>query len=163
MTQLFCSHPNCAELGQFKAPKDRNTLHSYHWFCLQHVREYNARWDYYQNMSSEDIERDREFDRHGRRPTWKFSDRFATRPWYDPFRFMDQDNHAPPLRILPPEIKKAIEIMQLDYPFDKDELKGVYKALAKKYHPDLNGGCKKAEERLKIINEAYSFLSKKVS
>jgi len=38
------------------------------------------------------------------------------------------------------------------------ELKRRYKNLAKEHHPDLHGGDKAAEERLKLINEAYTFL-----
>lgn len=40
-----------------------------------------------------------------------------------------------------------------------DELKKVYRRLAKKYHPDANAGDKAAEERFKEISEAYSVLS----
>ena len=38
------------------------------------------------------------------------------------------------------------------------ELKTRYKKLVKLHHPDLHGGDKKAEERLKLINEAYTYL-----
>ena len=48
----------------------------------------------------------------------------------------------------------------LDLPPDVTlkELKARYKQLAKRHHPDLHGGDKKAEERLKLINEAYTYL-----
>ena len=39
------------------------------------------------------------------------------------------------------------------------DIKNAYKEQAKKYHPDLNGGNKKFEERFKDINEAYNVLS----
>ena len=38
----------------------------------------------------------------------------------------------------------------------EEEIKKAYKQLARKYHPDLNGGSKEAEERMKEVNEAYS-------
>ena len=42
-----------------------------------------------------------------------------------------------------------------------DEIKKAYRRLAKKYHPDLNKGDKKAEEKLKSVNKAYEILSDK--
>jgi len=42
--------------------------------------------------------------------------------------------------------------------FTLDELKTRYKVLAKKHHPDLNGGDKASEERLKLVIEAYTYL-----
>ena len=40
-----------------------------------------------------------------------------------------------------------------------EEIKKAYKKLAKKFHPDLNPGNKRAEEAFKRTNEAYSVLS----
>ena len=41
-----------------------------------------------------------------------------------------------------------------------DEVKKAYRALAKKYHPDVNNGDSGAETRMKEINEAYSAIMK---
>ncbi|EEZ93273.1 MAG: heat shock protein DnaJ domain protein [Candidatus Parvarchaeum acidiphilum ARMAN-4] len=43
----------------------------------------------------------------------------------------------------------------------EEEIKKAFKSLAKKYHPDLNPGDKKAEEKFKEINEAYRALMNK--
>lgn len=40
-----------------------------------------------------------------------------------------------------------------------DEIKNAYREMAKKYHPDVNGNNRKAEERFKDIGEAYNTLS----
>lgn len=40
-----------------------------------------------------------------------------------------------------------------------DEIKTAFREQAKKYHPDVNGGNSKTEERFKDINEAYRVLS----
>lgn len=41
----------------------------------------------------------------------------------------------------------------------QDEIKRAYRNLAKKYHPDHNQGNKEAEDRFKLVNEAYQVLS----
>ena len=40
-----------------------------------------------------------------------------------------------------------------------EEIKKTFRKLARKYHPDVNPGDKKAEEKFKEINEAYEVLS----
>src|SRR5260221_13431843 len=40
-----------------------------------------------------------------------------------------------------------------------DDIKKAFRKLARKYHPDVNHGDKKAEEKFKEINEAYEVLS----
>lgn len=44
-----------------------------------------------------------------------------------------------------------------------DEIKLAYREQAKKYHPDLNAGDNRYEERFKDINEAYKILSDSTS
>ena len=41
-----------------------------------------------------------------------------------------------------------------------DEIKKAYRALAKKYHPDVNNGSSEAELKMKEVNEAYSAVMK---
>ena len=42
-----------------------------------------------------------------------------------------------------------------------DEVKAAYRKLAKKYHPDINQGDARAEQRMKEINEAYDLIMRK--
>ena len=37
-----CEMPSCCGMGEYRAPKSRTTLQDYWWFCLEHVRAYNA-------------------------------------------------------------------------------------------------------------------------
>ena len=52
----------------------------------------------------------------------------------------------------------ALSVMELELPIELEELKSRYKDLVKLNHPDRNGGDKESEERLKIINQAYTTL-----
>ena len=51
------------------------------------------------------------------------------------------------------------EILQVSRDATGAEIKKAYRKLALKYHPDKNPGDKEAEERFKLINEAYGVLS----
>ena len=51
-----------------------------------------------------------------------------------------------------------LQVLGLSSNFNDSELKNAYRKEAKKWHPDLNKDDIYAEERLKLINEAYAFL-----
>ena len=51
-----------------------------------------------------------------------------------------------------------LSILGLSYDFDDNELKKAFRREARKWHPDLNKNDINAEERFKLINEAYEFL-----
>jgi len=53
---------------------------------------------------------------------------------------------------------QALAVFDLDPPFTAVNLKARYKVLVKQHHPDAHGGDKAAEEKLKIINQAYATL-----
>jgi len=48
----------------------------------------------------------------------------------------------------------------LSHDFDDKELKKAFRKEARKWHPDLNKNDLNAEERFKLINEAYEYLGK---
>jgi DnaJ-domain-containing protein 1 len=54
--------------------------------------------------------------------------------------------------------EQALAVFDLDPPFTQVNLKAKYKVLVKLHHPDAHGGDKAAEEKLKIINQAYTTL-----
>ncbi len=56
-------------------------------------------------------------------------------------------------------MKNYYEILEIQREATQEEIKKIYRKLAKKYHPDVNPGNKEAEEKFKEINEAYSILS----
>ena len=57
------------------------------------------------------------------------------------------------------EFKDYYAILGLSPDADEQAIKQAYRKLARQYHPDVNPGDKKAEERFKEINEAYQALS----
>ena len=56
----------------------------------------------------------------------------------------------------PPELREPLATLGLSWPTTLDAVKTRYKELAKRHHPDANGGDRAAEERLKTLNLAYA-------
>ncbi|MGC2523720.1 MAG: DnaJ domain-containing protein, partial [Stellaceae bacterium] len=54
--------------------------------------------------------------------------------------------------------EQALAVFEIEPPFTPVRLKARYKTLVKLHHPDAHGGDKAAEEKLKIINQAYATL-----
>src|SRR2546425_13103379 len=57
------------------------------------------------------------------------------------------------------EYKDYYKILNVARGASADEIKKAFRKLARKYHPDVNPGDKKSEEKFKEINEAYEVLS----
>ncbi|MCK6441342.1 J domain-containing protein [Elstera cyanobacteriorum] len=168
-----CDHAGCPHAGEFRAPKSRSDLNSYYWFCLDHVREYNLAWNYYAGMSPEEIEAENRTDATWNRPTWPFGQSkpggktqyqpgTGRRPRFtDGFGFFEDDAEADRTAArgsASAEETKAMAIFNLSHPITLADVKTRYKELVKRHHPDANGGDKQAEERIKVINQAYTVL-----
>ncbi|MDO5713504.1 MAG: J domain-containing protein [Tissierellia bacterium] len=57
------------------------------------------------------------------------------------------------------EYKDYYKVLGVDKNASEKEIKSAYRKLAKKYHPDLNPGNEKFQEKFKEVNEAYEVLS----
>lgn len=160
-----CHAPGCAEDGVHRAPVARDRLTEYYWFCTEHVRRYNLAWDYFAGMNEQEIERQRRFDTVWQRPSWPFG-RFGERAAsgyrvHDSFGFFSEGpegaNGVGAARPRTAE-QKALELLDLEEPVSFADVKTRYMTLVKQLHPDANGGDTEAEERLKIVNQAYGAL-----
>ena len=66
-----CAHPGCDKIGEFKAPRGRDYEGQFYTFCAEHVRAYNATYDYFKGMNDEALAKYRADEIVGHRPTWK--------------------------------------------------------------------------------------------
>jgi hypothetical protein len=169
-----CDQPGCIAGGDYRAPKSRLDLHDYYWFCLDHVRAYNSAWNYYAGMSDTEIEAEIRHDTVWQRPSWRLGDRHG--PGYadrirdhfgvfsgspegpDERRRRHGDHRRDLVRRALSAREQALAVFEIEPPFTLVSLKARYKTLVKLHHPDAHGGDKAAEEKLKIINQAYATL-----
>ena len=167
-----CAEPGCKEAGEFRAPLAPGTFDgpgAWRWLCLDHVREFNARYNFFSGMSADEIadaqtpyagwEREtRAFNTVGadRPPTWAdFHDpldaiagRFGQR------RAADRKDGKP----LSGEDRCALSALGLDIDADRRALRTRYSELVRQYHPDRNGGDRSLEHKLTAVLKAYEHL-----
>ena len=156
-----CAHINCNKIGNFKAPISRENINEYIYFCIEHIREYNKKWNYYEGLNNEEIESEIRKATTWERPTWPIRDG-VKKNWDNMnFEFYDFDN----LNNKEAEKKnenfsideiKAFKIFNISPTKNIEIIKKAYKKLVKKYHPDYNMGNKEYENKIKEINQAYN-------
>ncbi|MDJ0642264.1 MAG: DnaJ domain-containing protein [Erythrobacter sp.] len=176
-----CEAPGCCEPGEFRAPGFRangfDGPGEWRWFCLEHVREFNAGYDWFEGMSAEEI-------LTAQSPTagWRTeSPGFSQRVHVDGMpRWADFDDPLDAISARAAGIKskaqreaamamdgrfskdeaQALETMGLGLDTDRRRLRRRYSELVRRYHPDRNGGDRKFEARLGKVVEAYQLLRK---
>jgi hypothetical protein len=176
-----CEAPGCCEAGEFRAPGTRphgfDGPGEWRWFCLDHVREFNASYDWFEGMSAEEILR-----AHAPIAGWKTTSR-AFRPTAgiaDAPRWAD---YADPLDAISARARgiksraeraartaisgrfskeetAALEVMGLGSDIDRSRLRRRYSELVRRYHPDRNGGDRMHEAQLTAVVDAYQLLRK---
>ncbi len=170
---LGCDHPGCDAVATHRAPKSRDRLNDHYWFCLEHVRDYNRKWNYYAGMSNVQVEQEIRNDTVWRRPTWPFGSTVDTGAFNPKMAYRDdlgvfeaaagaRRQQKQERRAAEPaqHVQRALRIMAIEPPVTLTELKSRYKELVKRLHPDANGGDTVAEDKLKEINQAYATIKK---
>lgn len=173
--QARCAVPGCDEPGEFKAPLQPANFDgpgAWRFLCLGHVREHNAKYNFFDGMSAEEIQ-----DAQGplggwERPSRRFAANGADPPprwsdFSDPLdaistRFGHLREDGRPSRFSKPE-RRALSVLGLGEDADRHQLRKRYSGLVRRYHPDKNGGDRSHEGRLGEVIEAYQLLRKSLA
>ena len=161
-----CDHKGCEEQGKFRAPKSPDVLDDYYWFCKDHVREYNLKWNFFETATEADLARQQDSDRVWERKTKPFKRTEEQRAWArlgidDAHQVLGENATRNPganggaSRRLPPTERRAIEILEAKDTATKKDLRKAYKSLIKVLHPDMNGGDRSQEEQLQLVVWAW--------
>lgn len=166
-SQKPCDFPGCKEKGAYRAPKSPDLLDEFFWFCRDHVREYNLKWNFFGTASDEEFQKLLDKDRLWERETKPFSRKDDGRAWArlgvdDPLDLLGEKatqnkgkSTSTATRKLPSQERKAIEILDARDTWTKTEIRKQYKSLVKDLHPDMNGGDRRDEERLQEVVWAW--------
>src|SRR5262249_8297247 len=66
-----CQWKGCSNAGLYRAPMGRGREGQYLRLCLEHVREFNASYNYFAGMSNAEVEAYQKDSLTGHRPTWR--------------------------------------------------------------------------------------------
>lgn len=173
----LCQRPGCAEPGEFRAPGARapgfDGPGEWRWFCLDHVREFNAGYDWFEGMSAEEILRAQsplagwETETRAFRPTAGVDEAPRWADYADPLDAISKrarglrgamGREAEAQSRFSPDERRALEVMGLDGKVDRTALRQRYSLLVRRYHPDRNGGDRRHEALLGRVVEAYQLL-----
>lgn len=174
-----CQAPGCHEPGEFRAPGMRGNSFDgpgeWRWFCLDHVREFNAGYDWFEGMNAEEI-----LAAQSPVAGWA-SDTKAFRPdagvdgmprWADFADPLDAiGGRAAEIKAraagkvtefsrFTPREQEALNLLGLKVNAERSQLRRRYSQLVRRYHPDRNGGDRSHEARLVKVVEAYQLLRK---
>ena len=167
-----CAKPGCAEPGVYPAPRGRGREGEFFHFCLDHVREYNRSYNYFNGMTDADIAQYQEQVVTGHRPTWSMGAKRAADPSFGPHAETFRDpfdlfagrfgpgrrEYEVRRRPVGNVQRKSLQALNLDEAASAAEIKSRYKALVKRHHPDANGGDRSSEDKLREIIQAYTYL-----
>lgn len=172
-----CQWKGCEKPGPHKAPMGRGQDGHYYNFCMDHVRQYNHSYNYFDGMSDAEVDEFRKDSLTGHRPTWKAGANAwahgtrhsmnepagAKRGVNDPHDFFawrasKAPDEAQGRRALKPLERKALETLNLEVSASREEIKARFKEQVKLHHPDLHGGDTRSEDKLREIIQAYNYL-----
>ena len=165
--KIICDWEMCENEGIYKAPIERDNSKKYRLLCLEHIKIFNKKWNYFENMSDEQIEYFVKSDITWHKSTKSFgsSENFFNILWNnaleDKLNIFNSKSYKDYKKAkISNTDKDAFDIMDLKYDSKWEEIHIRFKTLVKKYHPDKNQGSKKFENKLKQITLAYSQLKK---
>ena len=161
----ICDWNNCNEIGAYKAPIEKDNSKDYRLLCLEHIKEFNKNWNYFSGMNDKEICEFIKSDMTWHKPTQSFesSDNFFKVLWnniLDGKKEKLEDHRFNSMRQFRFDQNdlKAFNILGVSVGLKWEKIQEKFKKLVKKFHPDMNLGNKKFEDKLKVITLAYTQL-----
>ncbi len=180
-----CEYPGCSKPGDYKAPRrhfreerqgapqsiieEKEAAHR--WFCLEHVKEFNAAWNYYEGLDAAGMEQAIRHDTVWNRPSWPFGHwgprrrkRYSAVNGNGREKTGAREEDSASARKNHATARAALAELGLEPPVEFPAVKRRYRELVKRHHPDVkeNGHGPAARavdgEAMLRLNAAFTFL-----
>ena len=157
-----CAFLNCKEEGIYPAPRSRKDINSYKYYCIEHIRDFNKSWNYFDGLTEEEFENEIRKSTTWDRPSWKFGTSNCNKKINDPFNlFSDKKDEKVSKKKVNYKLLSSWKLLELNPTTNIQEVKKQYKSLAKKWHPDKNLKLKdNASDMFVKITNAYKVIIK---
>lgn len=170
----ICAAPGCANPAEFRAPRSNRVageVGGWQFLCLDHVRAFNAGYNFFDGMSPEAIaaaqsplagwERAAHDPPRGRMAADGSRTRFndplnAMRGRYGPDVFAGR--RARSGHVVDDTDMKALKLLGLTVDATLADIRRAYHAAVRRFHPDANGGDRAHEGKLQAVVQAYTHL-----
>tara|TARA_Y100001935_G_scaffold67659_1_gene56740 strand:- start:330 stop:866 length:537 start_codon:yes stop_codon:yes gene_type:complete len=158
--ERICSNPKCKEMGVYPAPKSREQLREYLYFCINCIRDFNKSWNYFEGLNEQELEVEIRKSVTWDRPSWKFGTKNMTYDFEKAFKKFENQNYKRNKQALDKKLENAFIVLGLSHDTSIKEVKTKYKFLAKKWHPDVQCENKSKNNKDKFINitNAYKII-----
>ena len=156
-----CDNLGCNGSGDYIAKSKNGKINFY---CIEHIKLHNKNYNFFSDMTEEEIIDFQISSMTGHRPTWKmgsnhnaskkdFFEFYSDNKIDDPFGFFEEkkSNNKKYFGDGKSANSKALKELGLNGKPTKKEIQNKFKELVKRLHPDINGKNEKNENKLKIV------------
>ncbi len=153
-----CDHPGCAAEGEFRAPLSNRAPGSeagWQFLCLEHVRAFNARYNFFDGLSPDEI-----IEAQSPLAGWERATNGKAFTFGDAHDLFPHDKRAAaaPKRWAAFGDAQALGVLGLGDSATAGDVRRAYKRLVRRYHPDSNDGDRSQEGKLQAVVNAYTHL-----
>ena len=85
-----CDFLKCNAEGIYPAPKSRDEINEYIYLCIDHIREFNKSWNYFEGLTDQEFENEVRKSTTWDRPSWKFGTHASKIEFNDHFNIFNK-------------------------------------------------------------------------
>ena len=158
----ICHNQSCYQIVIYPAPKSREKLNEYFYFCIDHVKDFNKSWNYFEGLNAEELEIEIRKAVTWDRPSLKFGTKPINQNFQKAFDFFDQQKNKVKNQVKNKKLDEAFKVLKINQDSTLKEVKTRYKLLAKKCHPYAQQNIKNEinKDKFVIISNAYKIIYK---